>query len=162
MILLTLSSSDLLRYDGGALGLMKYKDGSTGESTIFFGLEDPALEAARNAAVSAFVVGILYLFVLAMHNCVSRIPGGDILLSILGAVIQLCLLAVYVAKDNGICEVEGCSWGRGATWLIMSQIIMISASIGSICTSDNSWIASKVGLLEFAHTLRINPHRREL
>jgi len=142
--ILTLSSSDLLRYDGGALGLTNYKDGSTGESTTFLGLEDPALEAGRNAAVYAFVIGLVYLCMLTIHNFVSRIPYSDIILSIIGSVIQLCLLVVYVAKDNAICDVEGCSWGSGATWLLMSEIMMLSASIGSIYTTENPWMRNKI------------------
>jgi hypothetical protein len=143
MNLLTISSVDLLRYDGGALGLSKYTGGSTGESTAFLTWEDPALEAGRKAAVSALIIGLLYLPMLTIHHFVARIPYCDILLSILGAAIQVCLLVVYVAKDNGICEVEGCSWGSGATWLLMSEILMLSATIGSLYTSENSEIKSR-------------------
>ena len=134
MILLTLSSVDLLRYDGGSLGLTKYKNESTGKRTEFFGLEDPALEAGRKAGVFAFVVGLVFLGVLTMNNFVARIPYSDFFVTIFGAAVQLCLLAIYVAKDNGICEMEGCSWGRGATWLLMAQIMMLSASIGALYT----------------------------
>jgi len=143
MNLMTISSSDLFRYDGGALGLTKYKDESTGERITFLTLEDPALEAGRNAAVYAFIVGLLYISMSTIHHFVARIPYCDILLSILGAVIQLCFLVVYVAKDNGICEVEGCSWGSGATWLFMSEILMLSASVGSLYASEHLWIRNK-------------------
>jgi hypothetical protein len=155
MNLMTISSSDLFRYDGGTLGLTKYKDESTGDRIAFLTLEDPALEAGRNAAVYAFIVGLIYLPVLTIHHFVARIPYCDVLLSILGAVIQMCLLVVYVAKDNGICEVEGCSWGSGATWLLISEILMLSASIGSLYASEHLWIENKV-------SIRTNPHRQEL
>ena len=139
MMLLTLSSSDLLRYDGGSLGLTKYKDESTGESIQFFGLDDPALQVGKQAGVFAFVMGLIFLCLLAVNNFVVQIPFSEVIVTVLGAVIQLCLLAVYVSKDNGICEVEGCSWGNGATWLLMSQIMMLSASIGSLYTSRISF-----------------------
>ena len=138
MNLLTISSIDLLRYDGGALGLTKYTNGNTGESAQFFESEDPSLEAGRKAGVFAFVMGLLFLCMLTIHNFFAPIPSSDILLTVLGAVIQLCLLVIYIAKDNGICEIEGCTWGNGATWLSMSQILMLSASTGSIYTSGLS------------------------
>ena len=123
---------------------MKYTDANTGQTNDFLGLEDPALEAARIAGVSAFIIGLVYLCMLSIHYFVTRIQYSDILLGILGAVIQLCLLVVYIAKDNGICEIEGCSWGSGATWLLISEIMMLSASIGSIYTSENLFIRNKV------------------
>lgn len=136
MNLLTLSSSDLLRYNGGSIGLTKYKDGSTGQSIAFSDMDDQALEVARNAGVYAFISAFLFLCLLTVHKFVARVPCSDILLTLLGAVIQLCLLSVYIAKDNSICELELCSWGTGATWLLLSQILMLSASIGSLYTSS--------------------------
>ena len=165
MNLFTLSSCDLLRYDGGSLGLTKYEDGSmggAGEITSFLGLiEDPALEAGRKAATAAFVLGLIFLPMLTIHNFGAfSIPYNDILLSLIGAGIQLCLLVVYTAKDNGICEVEDCSWGSGATWLLMSEMMLLAASAGSLYTSETLWIKSQ--LSGSAHSFRIIPHRREL
>ncbi len=134
-MLLTLSSSDLLRYDGGSLGLTKYKDEGTGENVKFFGVDDPALQVGKEAGVFAFVVGLVFLCLLAVNDFIVQIPFSEVIVTVLGSVIQLCLLAIYVAKDNGICEIEGCSWGSGATWLLMSQIMTMSASIGSLYTS---------------------------
>ena len=141
MSFFTLSSSDLIRYDGGSLGLANYKVG-TGESTEFLGLEDPALEAGRNAASFAAIVGLLYLLILAFHSFVGT-PYSDFLIIILGTVIQLSLLVVYVAKENGICELIECSWGSGVIWLYMSEIIIFSSSIGALLTSENPWVRKK-------------------
>ena len=155
-----MSSSDLIRYGGGSLGLMNFENESTEGRTAFIEVDDPALELGRKAGVYAFLLDIIFLSMLAIHNYVSRFPYDDVLLTIFGAGIQMCLLVVYSAKDNGVCEVEGCSWGSGATWLFLTEIMMLSASIGTFYTSEKSGTMNQTKIYE--RTIRMNPHRREL
>ena len=133
----TLSTCDLLRYEGSSLGLTKYKD-EGGDCTTFVDLEDHALGVATNAAKTALVLGLLFLPVIIIHNFIHKIPYNDIVLSMIGGVIQFCLLMVYTAKNNAICEVESCSWGHGGTWLVLSELMFLSASIGAIYTSNDT------------------------
>mmetsp|Transcript_14654 Transcript_14654/g.34061 ORF Transcript_14654/g.34061 Transcript_14654/m.34061 type:complete len:182 (-) Transcript_14654:99-644(-) len=142
MSFFTLSSSDLIRYDRGSFGLTKYRDERTGGSIAFLESEDPGLEAGRKAALFAAKLGLFYLLVLS-YNIFEGNAFSNFLLIVLGTVIQLSLAVVYIAKENGICELVECSWGSGVIWLYMSEIIMFVSSIGALFTSEDPWVGKK-------------------
>ena len=135
-----ISSCDLLRYDDGSVGLLKYADETTGECTSFVSLDDPALMVARSASMAAFILGSCFLPIVVIHNFVRQIPGKNAISIMFGTAIQLCLIVIYGAKENGICEVEGCEWGRGATWHFLSQVLHLVAFGGSLYDSESLWM----------------------
>lgn len=126
-----LSSCDLLRYEGGSLGLRTYAHEETGECTLFVTLEDQALKAAQSASYVALAAGMVFLAIAAFHTFIQSIPGKDPLLSTCVMLLELCLLDVYSAQNNGICEVEGCIWGNAIVWLAIAQLAFVAASVGS-------------------------------
>jgi hypothetical protein len=132
-----LSSCDLLRYGEGSLGLRSYADEETGECTAFTTLEDQSLKIAQSASYLALAAGVVFLALSTVHSFLKRIPAIDILLGVCAMFLELCLLEVYTAQDNGICEIEGCSWGTAAIWLATAQLAFIAASVGSFQSSKN-------------------------
>jgi hypothetical protein len=148
--LAVISSCDLLRYEGGSIGIFRYADEMTGECTNFVSLDDQPLMAARSASMAAFILGSCFTTLSLIHNFVWKVPEKDILSSLLGTAIQLCLIVVYGAKENGVCEVEGCYWGRGAIWHVLSQILYLASFGGTLYTSNlrkylSVWRAKQVG-----------------
>jgi len=131
-----MSSCDLLRYGAGSLGVMNYIDERTGECTPFLDLEDKSLKAARTASVVAFAMGLSLLGLAVVNKFFGAIQHNNLLISVGGVVVQLCLLMVYTAMSNGVCEVEGCSWGSAAAWLIISQLAYLTASVGMLYTDE--------------------------
>ncbi|KAG7348404.1 hypothetical protein IV203_017109 [Nitzschia inconspicua] len=132
-----LSSCDLLRYEEGSVGLRSYANEETGECTIFFKIEDASLKTAQSASFIALVVGIGFLAMTSIHNFVKPIPAKDVVLCACMMFLELCLLEVYTAQNNGICEVERCSWGTATIWLASTQLAFAAASLWS-------WYSSKV------------------
>lgn len=133
---MVMHSCDLLRYDEGSLGLMNYLDETSGQCTRFSAIEDQSLRAARTAAITAFGFGLAFICLASIHAFLYKFHCKDTMLTMIGMCIQLFLVMVYVAKDNELCEVEGCSWGSATIWLVFSQITYLGALIGSFYIGD--------------------------
>lgn len=134
---IVMSSCDLLRYDEGSLGLMRYADEETGACTAFVTLEDQSLKTAQSASLGAFALGVVYFALSSAYEFYIRFPLKNAVLTACAMIIEMCLMAVYSAKNNGICEMQGCTWGAATIYLAVAQIAFIAASIGSIYTSQN-------------------------
>jgi hypothetical protein len=134
--LMVMHSCDLLRYDEGSLGLMSYVDEISGQCTRFAAIEDQSLRAARTAAIAAFGFGLAFMCLASIHAFLYEFSSKDIMLTMIGMCIQLCLVVVYVAKDNSLCDIEGCSWGSAMIWLVFSQITYLGALVGSFYIGD--------------------------
>ncbi|KAL3919765.1 MAG: hypothetical protein SGILL_003590 [Bacillariaceae sp.] len=131
-----LTSCDLLRYDEGSLGLKNYADEQTGDCTAFVELEDQALRTAQSASFGAFALGVVFLAISAAHELWVPIPFKNAILSACAMMIELSLMIVYTAKENGICEMQSCTWGSAVTYLTVTQIAFAAASIGSAYTGE--------------------------
>lgn len=136
--IVVLRSCDLLRFGVSSLGLMSYADERRGSCATYTSLDDPALQLSQTVSSTALALGSAFLAVTCIHAMVHPVPGKDIVLSLLGASVQLAMLMVYSAKNNGICDVEGCDWGYGAVWNMVSQILYLAASAGSLYVSDKA------------------------
>jgi hypothetical protein len=134
--LMVMHSCDLLRYDEGSFGLINYVDERTGECTKFDNIEDQSLKTARTASIAALALGSLFICLASIHAFLYQFPWKDIMLSMTVMCVQLCLVVVYTARDNGLCEVEGCSWGSAIIWLVFSQIAYLGALVGSFYIGD--------------------------
>jgi hypothetical protein len=130
-----LASCDLLRYDEGSLGLRTYNDEEIGECILFATLEDEALKTAQSASYIALAVGIAILSSAAVHTFLQPIPAHDILFGMCSMFLEVCLLVVYTARSNGVCEIEGCFWGTGTVWLVITQLAFVAPSVGSFFAS---------------------------
>jgi hypothetical protein len=131
-----LGSCDLLRYEEGSLGLRSYTDEETGECIAFVTLEDEALKTAQFASYIALVVGIVILFGGGtVYTFLQPIPALDMLFGICSMFLEVCLLGVYTAQNNGVCKIEGCSWGTGTIWLVITQLAFIAPSLRSCLAS---------------------------
>lgn len=101
----------------------------------FVPLEDTSLKTAQSASYIALAVGIAILTLVSVHTIFEKIPGNNIMVSVFTMLLELCLLEVYTAQNNGVCKVEGCSWGTAVVWLVTSQLAFAAASLGSWNTS---------------------------
>ena len=141
---IAVSSCDLLRYDEGSLGLMHYVDEQTGVCTAFVALEDESLKTAQSASLGAFALGVVFFAISTAQEFQISIPFQNALLTACAAVIELCLMTVYTAQNNSICEMQGCTWGSATVYLAVAQIAFIAAAAGSIYTrQDNSAFVSR-------------------
>jgi hypothetical protein len=131
-----LCSCDLLRYDEGSLGLRTYFDEETGECITFVTLEDESLKMAQVASFIGLAVGIAMLICSGVHNFLQPIPAQDMLFGVCSMFLEVCLLGVYLAQNNGVCQIEGCSWGTGTLWLVITQLVFVAPTMGS-------WFASR-------------------
>jgi hypothetical protein len=134
---IAISSCDLLRYDEGSLGLMHYVDEQTGACTAFVTLEDQSLKSAQSASLAAFALGALFFAISAAHEFYMPFPLKNTVLSILATIIELCLMTVYTAQSNSICEMQGCKWGSATAYLVVAQLAFVVAMVGSIYTSQD-------------------------
>jgi len=157
--MIVMTSCDLLQYDEGSLGVMNYIDEKTGECSPFLALEDQSLKAAGTASLTAFAVGISLLALIVINNFFWPVPYNTTLISLCGVGVQLCLLMVYTAMNNSICELEGCSWGSATVWLIITQLVYLTASVGSLYTDETVTLKQYSGFRRTQKKCQ-NPFRR--
>jgi hypothetical protein len=132
--LFVISSCELLKYEGGSLGLFKYSvDDIDGCIDFTDDVEDEAVKTARLCAVAALGLGSFMLLTSVIHNFFVQVPFNDILVSLLGAATQLFLTLIYTLQKNDLCETFGCSWGNAMSWTGLAHVMYLSGLVGALC-----------------------------
>jgi hypothetical protein len=160
--IVVLRSCDLLRFGVSSLGLLSYADERRGGTCVAYGnLDDQSLQVAQQASSVALALGCLFLVSTIVHSFFQPIPGKDVLMTLLGASIQLAMILVYSSNDNGICDAETCDWGYGVVWQIVSQILYLTAASASLYISDTApWNNNKMQQLHRGGSSRRLSHQR--
>jgi hypothetical protein len=143
---LLLSSCELLELDGslndGSVGLFQWQ--LPGEQTECVkisdienrAVEDTALKCARVCAVMALAFGgILFVFGF-FKQCLFDLPCSQKLMDLSATCVQIMLALVYVVWWTEACDYYYCSYGKGATYLILTQIFWMAAGCFSRCMRD--------------------------
>ena len=127
---LSLSSCRLMEFEGGSLGLYKYAhDGFDHCSSFGFNMEDEGFQVARIASASAVGFGSCLLVWNVINLYLPRIQASqDIISMLLGGATQVCLSMVYVARQNEVCDMYECKWGRSILWNLLAHVMYLAAS----------------------------------
>jgi hypothetical protein len=144
---LLLSSCELLELDGirnddGSLGLFQWQlPGQHTEcvdvSDVKDGAEeDAAITCARVCAVMALLFGLILFVFGFFKQCLFPLPCSQKLMDLSATCVQIMLALVYVVWLTDACDNYYCSYGEGATYLILTQIFWLAAGCFSRCMRD--------------------------
>jgi hypothetical protein len=148
---LLLTSCDLLDLSGGfnkgSLGLFQWNNPSDGKEDECFDfppdeereIEDKALKCAQVCAILALCFGgVLFVFGF-FKQCIIPLPCSQRIMDLTSACVQLFLALVYVVWASKACDFYSCSYGDGATYLIVTQFLWLGAGCFSRCMRDGRW-----------------------
>jgi hypothetical protein len=132
--LLAATNCEVLKFNGGSLGLFKYKVDGT-EDCVDYEREvhDVAVEAARMGAVLSLLLSCS-LVTIGVVKQYTNFPCSEFLIHSLGAAIQICTSLMYLTWKNELCTTFGCEWGAGASYIIVAQGLYLASSVAFACT----------------------------
>ena len=91
--------------------------------------DDWIIKMGRATSMMALCFGVIFLVVGFIHQCCCKFPFAQCLLNISGTCITLSLALVWPMIRSDTCTQYGCTWGGGATALVLSMIFYFAASI---------------------------------
>lgn len=97
---------------------------------------DWLLNMARVCSMMAFILGCILTTFAFFKQCLCPLPCSQIIMDISGLMLQISLALVWPMIRSQVCETYGCSWGNGATALLLAQIFFFAASIFSRCMRE--------------------------
>lgn len=95
---------------------------------------------ARVCSVMALVFGLLLVFFGFFKQCLCKLPCSQLIMDISGTGVQISLALVWPVWRSEPCKTFGCQWGEAATFLLISQICYLGASIFSRCMRDPRYV----------------------
>jgi hypothetical protein len=85
----------------------------------------------------ALAFGCILTFFGFFNQCLCPLPLGQRLMDISGVGVQLSLALTWPMIRSSVCDqFGGCSWGRGATALLLAQVFFFFASVFSRCMRE--------------------------
>ena len=88
-------------------------------------------------SMMALVFGCILTFFGFFNQCLCPLPCGQRLIDISGVGVQLALALTWPMIRSSVCdEYGGCSWGGGATALLLAQLFFFAASVFSRCMRE--------------------------
>ena len=85
----------------------------------------------------ALIFGCLLTFFGFFNQCLCPLPCGQRLMDISGVGVQLSLALTWPMIRSSVCDAYGgCSWGGGATALLIAQLSFFFASVFSRCMRE--------------------------
>ena len=95
--------------------------------------KDAAFNCARVCAVIAFFCGLVLLVFGFFKQCLCPLPCSQFLMDLSGFSVQIMLALVYVIWLSKACDSYQCTYGRGGTYLVLTQIFWLGASCFTRC-----------------------------
>jgi hypothetical protein len=124
-----------LKFNGGSLGLFKYKVDGTEDCVDYVQeVDDVAIQSARMGAVLALVLSCS-LVTIGVIKQFTNFPCSEFLIHSLGAAIQICTSLMYMTWKNELCTTFGCEWGAGASYIVVAQGLYLASSVAFACTT---------------------------
>lgn len=99
-------------------------------------IDDKALKCARVCSIMALGFGAILLVFGFFKQCICKLPCTQPLMDLSATCVQICLGLVYVIWLSDACDTFYCSYGNGATYLILTQIFWMAAGCFSRCMRD--------------------------
>jgi hypothetical protein len=133
--LLAATNCEVLKFNGGTLGLFKYKMDGTEDCVDYEkDVDDVAIESARMGALSSLLFSCL-LVIIGVIKQFTNFPCSEFLIHSLGAAIQTCTCLMYMTWRNDLCTTFGCEWGAGASYIIVAHGLYLASSVAFACTT---------------------------
>jgi hypothetical protein len=144
---LLLASCELLDLENGrndgSLGLFQWQlPGEHSECVEVSDIQDhavskdAALNCARVCAVMALIFGAILFVFGFFKQCLFQLPCTQMLMDLSATCVQIMLALVYVVWATDACDEYYCSYGKGGTYLILTQIFWMAAGCFSRCMRD--------------------------
>lgn len=77
----------------------------------------------------AFVVGVFLFATILMRQCWKEPTKYQLIIYLCGTGVQVCLGWVYVIWWSNGCDFYSCSYGKGSTYLILTQVFWLIACL---------------------------------
>lgn len=121
-----LGTCDMLQLGGGALGeigpwradIRGVTNGCVSWSKS--DVDDTFLKMGRATSMMAFCFAFIFLFVGLIKQCCCKLPCANMILNICSTCITLSLALVWPMIRSEPCKQYGCTWGGGATALLLA------------------------------------------
>lgn len=144
MNILLITTCEMLTTRIGTLGLFHYSvkadyrdwQATDGCVNIDAEVEDTAFNCARVCSIMGLIFGCAIFFFGGFKQCICNLPCAGLILTISHLGVQIMLSLVWVVHLNKICEQTYCSWGEGATYLLVTQLLYLGAGIFSRCLPE--------------------------
>jgi len=131
-------SCDMLDLRNGSLG--PWRADINGSGCVVWDKSDEAtdwiLNMARVCSMMGLILGCIFTFFAFFKQCLCPLPCGQLIMDISGIGVQISLALVWPMIRSNVCQTLGCSWGGGATALLLAQIFFFAASIFSRCMRE--------------------------
>jgi hypothetical protein len=90
--------------------------------------KNAAFNCARVCAVIAFICGAILLVFGVFKQCLFPLPATQLLMDVSGGLVQIMLALVYVLWATEACNVFQCTFGKGGTYLVLTQFFWLLAA----------------------------------
>ena len=111
-------------------------DGCVGWDKAESDLDDWILNMGRACSMMGLIFGCILTFFGFFNQCLRPLPMGNKLMDISGVMTQISLALTWPMIRSKVCDTYGCSWGGGATALLMSQLFYFAASVFTRCIRE--------------------------
>lgn len=99
--------------------------------------DDWKLNMARACSMMGLCFGGIFALFFFFNQCLFPLPCGQKLMDVSSTGIQISLSLVWAITWSDVCDdLGGCSWGDGATALIITQAMYFGAGIFSRCMRE--------------------------
>ena len=98
---------------------------------------DWLINMARACSMMALIFGIVMAVFGFFHQCLCPLPCSQRMLDLSGLGVQIGLALTWPMIRSDVCDsFGGCSWGGGATALVLAQLFYFAASIFTRCMRE--------------------------
>lgn len=102
-------------------------------------IDDKAWKCARVCSVMGLCFGALLFVLVFFKQCIVPLPCSQKLMDLSTTMVQVSLGLVYVIWMSDACDLYVCSYGNGATLLILTQCFWLAAGCFTRCMRDGRY-----------------------
>lgn len=137
------TSCNMLELGGGIgnigpwrLEIRGQTDGCEGWDKADANWDDALVNMARACSMMALCFGGIFSFFFFFIQCLCPLPCGQKLMDIAGTGCNISLALIWFMIRSDICDELRCSWGSGATALLVNHVFYLGASIFTRCMRE--------------------------
>ena len=125
-------------------------------------LDDWLINMARACSMMALIFGIILAIFGFFNQCLCPLPCTQRVLDLSGLGVQVGLILTWPMIRSDVCEeFGGCSWGSGATSLMLSQLFYLIASLFTRCMREPRYKRRQIGSKEGAPPDQVDTERHD-
>lgn len=96
-------------------------------------IDDKAWKCARVCSVMGLCFGFLLFVLIFFKQCIIPLPCSQRLMDLSSTMVQVSLALVYVMWMADACDLYICNYGKGGTYLILSQCLWLAGGCFTRC-----------------------------